>query len=95
MPVYITFSSLSDEGRNTLRKNPKSIKAYNKEIESMGVKVLAQYATLGEYDFVNIFLADNDEAIFKASMYLSGRGFSRVRTTAARHVDDFIALMEK
>ena len=95
MPVYIALTSLSDEGRNIIRKNPKSIKANNAALESMGVKVLAQYATLGEYDFVNIFVADSDDVIFKAAVHLSGRGVARLQTMAAMHIDDFIALKEK
>ena len=95
MPVYIALTNLSDEGRDIVRKNPKSIKANNKALEAMGVKVLAQYATLGPYDFVNIFVAENDDKIFKAAVQLTGRGVANVQTLVAKHIDDFIAVTEK
>lgn len=49
---YIMLSTLTDEGRKTLKMRPERIKEVNKEIDEMGVKVLSQYAVLGPYDFV-------------------------------------------
>jgi len=51
MPIYIMISTLTDEGRKTIKKHPERIEEVNREIESMGAKVLAQYAILGQYDF--------------------------------------------
>lgn len=95
MPVYIALITLSDEGRKAIKEDPAKIKANNRELEAMGVKVLAQYATLGQYDFVNIFEAKNDDAIFKASVHLTGRGIARAQTLTAKAVDDFITTTKK
>jgi len=46
MATYILLSNLTDEGNQTLKKNPDRIKEVNKELEKMGGKVTAQYATL-------------------------------------------------
>jgi uncharacterized protein with GYD domain len=54
MPIYVILSKLTSEGRRTMMKNPGRIWEVNKEIEDMGAKILAQYATLGPYDYVNI-----------------------------------------
>ena len=54
MPIYVMMTTLTDEGRKTVRANPQRIKEVNKEVENMGVKILAQYALLGQYDFINI-----------------------------------------
>ena len=63
MAIYIMFTTLTDEGRKTLKSNPKRIKEVNKEVEAMGAKILAQYAVLGEYDFVNIIEAAGNTTI--------------------------------
>ncbi|MGH7901887.1 MAG: GYD domain-containing protein, partial [Thermodesulfobacteriota bacterium] len=63
MGKYIMLSTLTDEGRKTLKMRPERIKEVNKEIDEMGVKVLSQYAVLGPYDFVNIVEAPSNEAI--------------------------------
>ena len=65
---------MTDQGRKTLKENPKRIIEVNKELEKMGVKVLQQYAVLGPYDFVNIVEAKDNEAIMKMSMELGSRG---------------------
>ena len=37
---YIMLTTLTDEGRKTLKMRPERIKEVNKELEEMGVKVL-------------------------------------------------------
>jgi len=95
MPIYIALTSVSTEGRKAIKEDPARIKANNREIEAMGVKILAQYATLGQYDFINIFEAPNDDAIFKVAVHLTGRGVAQVQTLAAKTLDDFIAATKK
>ena len=57
------LTTLTDEGRKTITENPARIKEVNREVEAMGAKVLAQYALLGPYDFVNIIEAPSNEAL--------------------------------
>jgi len=95
MSVYIVLTTLSDEGRKAIKEDPSKIKANNRELEAMGVKVLGQYATLGQYDFVNIFEAENDDVILKAAVRASGRGVAHAQTLTAKTVDDFIAITKK
>ena len=47
MSIYVMLTTLTDKGRRTIRENPDRIKEVNKEVELMGVKILAQYALLG------------------------------------------------
>ncbi|WP_198017503.1 GYD domain-containing protein [Syntrophorhabdus aromaticivorans] len=90
MPIYIMISTLTDEGRKTLKKHPDRIEEVNREIENMGAKVLAQYAVLGQYDFINILDAPNNEAIAKISIELGSRGTIQIVTLPAIPVDEFI-----
>jgi uncharacterized protein with GYD domain len=87
------ISTLTDEGRKTIKKHPERIEEVNREIESMGAKVLAQYAILGQYDFLNILEAPNNEAIAKLSIELGSRGTIQIITLPAIPVEDFIARM--
>lgn len=91
MPIYVMISTLTDEGRRTIKKHAERIQEVNKEIENMGARVLAQYAVLGQYDFVNILDAPNNEAIAKISIELGSRGTVHIITLPAIPVDDFIA----
>ena len=93
MPICIMIRTLTDEGRKTIKKHPERIEEVNREIESMGAKVLAQYAVLGQYDFLNILEAPNNEAIAKLSIELGSRGTIQIITLPAIPVEAFIARM--
>jgi uncharacterized protein with GYD domain len=90
MAIYVMLTTLTDEGRKTLKANPKRIKEVNKEVEAMGVKILGQYALLGPYDFVNILEAPDNKAVSKVALELGARGTLQTMTMAAMTVDDLI-----
>jgi uncharacterized protein with GYD domain len=95
MPIYVMLTTLTDDGRKTIKEKPERIKEVNKEVEAMGAKVLAQYALLGPYDFVNILDAPSNEAISKIAVELGSRGTIGTMTMAAVTVDQFIAGLKK
>lgn len=95
MPIYLMFTSLTDEGRKTIKEKPDRIKEVNKEVEAMGVKIVAQYAVLGQYDFVNILQAPSNEAVARVAIELGARGTLQTMTLAAMSLDDFVATMKK
>lgn len=94
MATYIMLSTLTDEGAKTVKKNPDRIKEVNKEIEALGIKVKAQYAVLGPYDFVNVVEAPDNETVARVSAELASRGSIKIQTLAAIPIDDFIARLK-
>ncbi len=94
MPVYILLSKLTAEGRKTVRENPRRILEVNKEIESLGVKVLSQYATLGAYDFVNIVEAPNNKTVVKVSVEFGARGTVEITTLPALSLNEFVSTVK-
>jgi uncharacterized protein with GYD domain len=95
MAKFVMLTTLTDEGRKTIVENPGRIKEVNKEVEAMGTKILAQYAVLGPYDFVNILEAPSNEAISKVAVTLGARGTLQTMTMAAMDVDAFVASLKK
>ncbi len=91
MPIYVALSKLTDEGSKTIKKNPERIKEVNHDLEMMDIKVLAQYAVLGPYDFVNILEAPDNDAIVKMSVEIGSRGSVQLQTMPAVPVDQLIA----
>jgi uncharacterized protein with GYD domain len=90
MPLYIMFSTLTDEGRKTVKTNPERIEEVNREIESMGAYVIAQYACLGKHDFINLIEAPDNEAIMWVSMDLGSRGTVQIMTLPVIPIHQFI-----
>ena len=95
MAIYLTLTTLTDDGRKRMEEYPEWLKELNKEVEHMGVKILFQYALLGQYDFVNIIEAPGDEVAAKLAIHLSARGGLHTLTLAAIPLDDLIATMKK
>ncbi|MFC1988091.1 GYD domain-containing protein [Chloroflexota bacterium] len=91
MAIYIMMTTLTDEGRKTLKNNPGRIKEVNKEVEDMGGKILAQYAILGNYDFINVIEAAGNTSISKIALELSSRGTMNTTTMAAIPINDLIS----
>ncbi len=90
MAVYVMLTTLTDEGRKTVKENPKRIKEVNKEVEEMGGKILAQYAVLGPYDFINVIEAVGNTTITRIALELGSRGTLETMTMAAIPIDDLI-----
>jgi uncharacterized protein with GYD domain len=85
------LTTLTDEGRKTIKQNPNRIKEVNKEVEAMGVKIVAQYAVLGPYDFINVLDAKDNKVITKVAIELGARGTLQTLTMSALTLDEFIA----
>ncbi len=95
MAIYIMFTTLTDEGRKTLKGNPNRLKEVNKEVEAMGAKILAQYAVLGDYDFINIMEAAGNTTISKVALELGSRGTLHTKTMAAIPIEDLLTSWKK
>jgi len=95
MAKFVMLTTLTDEGRKTIIENPRRIKEVNKEVEAMGAKVIAQYAVLGPYDFVNIIEAPSNEVISKVAVTLGARGTLQTMTLTAMDVDAFVGSLKK
>lgn len=95
MPIYILLTTLTADGRKTLKDNPERILEVNKEIEGMGAKVIHQYASLGPYDFVNILEAPNNDIVFRISAELGSRGTVHIMSMPAIPVEELISSIKK
>ncbi len=87
------ISTLTDEGRKTLKERPERLQAVNKELEEMGARVIHQYAVLGGYDFVNVLDAPSNEVMARISMELGARGTIKIMTLPAVGIDEFVKMM--
>ena len=93
MPLYILLSRLSTQGVQTLKSNPDRLREVNKDVEELGARVLHQWATLGEFDFVNVVEAPDTQTIAKVSVALAARGSARLETLPALEIDELLAAL--
>jgi uncharacterized protein with GYD domain len=89
------LSTLGPDGWATVREKPARITEVTAEVEAMGLKVLAQYALMGQYDFLNIIEAPDEATMAKAAIMLAARGTMRTTTLQAISIDKLVANLEE
>lgn len=91
MPTYLMLTNLTAEGVRTLKNNPGRVAEVNREVEQIGARVLAQYATLGQYDFVTVVEAPDERTMAKVAVELGSRGTMTSQTLTAMPAEDLAA----
>ena len=89
MPTYIMLTRLTADGVKTIKDNPSRVQEVNKEVEQIGVKVLNQWATLGEYDFITVVEAPDEKTMAKLSIEMGSRGSVVNETLTAIDAEEF------
>ena len=91
MATFLLFATLTPAGLCTVKNHPERILEVNRDVETFGVTVREQWATLGEFDFVSIVDAPDEFAMARLSLELGSRGSAMYRSVAAIPIDEFIA----
>ncbi len=94
MAIYVLLTTLTAEGRMSLKKNPGRIWEVNKEMEQMGARLISQYKILGPYDFINIVEAPNNDVISRVAIELGSRGTLQPVIMAATTIEAFVKEIE-
>jgi uncharacterized protein with GYD domain len=89
LPIYIMLTSFTADGVKTIKNHPGRVQEVNREMEQLGVKVLDQWATLGQYDFVSVVDSPDEQTMAKVSVELGSRGTTRNQTLTAIPAEDF------
>lgn len=94
MAIYLVLSTLTGEGRKAIEEYPERLKELNKEVEYMGIKIIAQYALLGQFDFVNVVEAPSNEKAAELAIHLSSQGLQSL-TLPAIPLDSLIEQLKR
>ncbi|HAM03346.1 MAG TPA: GYD domain superfamily [Acidimicrobiaceae bacterium] len=90
MSTYLMLSTLGPDGMATLRQHPERLMEVNAEVEAMGVRVVAQWALLGPYDFATVLEAQDEHAVTRVAVALGARGTLKTRTMTAVPIEEFL-----
>jgi uncharacterized protein with GYD domain len=93
MATFIMLTNLTPDGVKTLKDNPGRVQEVNKEVEQLGVKVVDQWATLGQYDFITVVDAPDEATMARVSIELGSRGTMTSQTLAAIPAETFVSAL--
>ena len=94
MPHYVTLVRWTDKGVQELMDAPQRFAGIIKMVESMGGKIQI-YSTMGEYDFIAIAEAPNDDVAMQAALQLESAGNARTTTMKAWTLDEAAKIIAK
>ena len=83
MAIYIQLITLTAEGRVQALEDAESIFDAQRGVSAPGIRVLGQYAVLGQYDYVGFVEAPDNEAIARYSLELGVRAGLHITTMPA------------
>jgi uncharacterized protein with GYD domain len=93
MPTYITLMNMTEQGIKDVKNAPERTARSIKQLEEMGGKLIAIYMCMGEYDYVGIAEAPNDEVAMGFLMALGAGGNVRTKTLRAFSPEEMAKLI--
>jgi uncharacterized protein with GYD domain len=95
MPTYVTLYKWTDQGVKDIKNAPARFEATNKLTESMGVKILGLYVTMGEYDVVVVRECPSDEVASADALSVASKGNVNTVTMRAFTQAEFAEIVKR
>lgn len=95
MPMYISLMKFTDQGIKDVKDAPKRAEQLIKGLEVLGGKLIALYMTMGEYDYIGIAEAPNDEVALTFLMSMGAAGNVKTTTLKAFTIEEFAKIVKK
>lgn len=95
MPTYVTLYKLTEDGIKNIKGAPQRIEDGIKSWEKTGGRLLAFYATQGEYDYVAISDAPDEEVAAAFVLGQGARGYVRTTSMRAFTPEEFARIVAK
>ena len=95
MATYIMLMKMTEQGVKDIKKIPQRIEESSKSAEAIGGKLIGFYATMGEYDYVVIGEAPNNEVMMTFLLGLGSRGNVKTMTLTAFSREELAQMLKK
>jgi uncharacterized protein with GYD domain len=89
MPTYISLYRWTQQGIANIKDSPKRVDALRNQLSNSGAELKSLYLVMGQYDFVAIWDAPNDEVAANAALTLGTQGNVRSETMRAFNEDEY------
>ena len=89
MATYLIFSSWTQQGIQSAKEAPARLDAIKQAAKAGGGEIKASYLVTGEYDFVTVVEAPNDETLARLIIATGMQGNLRTKTVRAFTEDEY------
>jgi uncharacterized protein with GYD domain len=89
MPMYVVLSNFTETGRTDVKNTSERLDRLAPVAEKLGVKVLVNAITMGQYDVVTVMEAPDDATIAKVISTVLSRGYVTTQTMRGFTIEEF------
>jgi uncharacterized protein with GYD domain len=94
MPTYISLANITDQGVRTMSDLSRRLQNAEQTFTQFGATLREVYLTMGQYDYVVVAEAPDDETIARVSLAISGQGNVRTQTFRVFDRKEMVRLVE-
>ncbi len=94
MPTYISLISLTDQGVRNMKDLSRRLQNAEQTFAQMGAKLREVYLLMGQYDYVVLADAPDDETMARISLTIAGQGNVRTQTFRAFDRSEMLKVVE-
>ncbi len=95
MPTYVSLMKFTEQGIKEIKNAPQRLEENIRGLEAIGGKLIALYATMGEYDYVAIAEGPSDEIALGYLLALGAQGLVRTTTLKAFPREQFEEIVKR
>ncbi len=92
METYIVLAKLTEKGRGDIKGIAERRQKNIEQLQQAGIRIVADYAVMGDYDFLYVVEAPNNRAIMEQVVRDSSHGTLAFHTMPAMPMDQFVAI---
>lgn len=89
MPTYISLVTLTEQGLKEIRNAPERLRAFDIAAREAGGKLVGFYLVMGQYDYVVVTDAPDDQTAARLILSTIAPGSVRTQTMRAFTRDEF------
>lgn len=89
MPYYVALGKATPEGARNLAAAVTVMDEVARDLESLGGRLVDDFALLGHYDYLFIAEAPDEEAVYRAFIRAAAQGMITLQTMPAIPFEEF------
>ena len=94
MPTYISLTSLTDQGVRNMKDLSRRLQNAEQTFAQMGAELREVYLLMGQYDYVVLADAPDDETMARIALTIAGQGNVRTQTFRAFDRSEMLKVVE-
>ena len=95
MPIYVGLATWTDQGIRDLRGSVQRANGFRELVEQAGGQVQEMVWTMGEYDFITVFEAPDDETAAALVLRVAAAGNVHTKTLRAFDADQMTDIIAR